>query len=104
MSSSFSQHATRRRSRLPSHTLPSDVVHHAEAAGADAIVGDHVLLAARRAAAVESNREAYAHYHRALDFIDRYPPRGQALLLEELTSAAHLVGRFDDAIAAVGRA
>ncbi|MFL5926118.1 MAG: ATP-binding protein [Gaiellaceae bacterium] len=83
---------------------PSDVVHHAEAAGADAIVGDHVLLAARRAAAVESNREAYAHYHRALDFIDRYPPREQALLLEELTSAAHLVGRFDDAIAAVGRA
>jgi predicted ATPase len=34
---------------------PADVVHHAEAAGADRVVGEHALVAARRAAAVSSN-------------------------------------------------
>src|SRR5262249_20282929 len=47
---------------------PADIVHHAEAAGDQEAVAAHVLLAARRAAALESNREAYAHYRRALDF------------------------------------
>ena len=35
-------------------------------------------IAARRAAALESNREAYSHYRRATDFVDRLPPLEQA--------------------------
>jgi predicted ATPase len=40
---------------------PADIVHHAEAAGATEVTASHALVAARRAAAVGSNREAYAH-------------------------------------------
>ena len=54
---------------------PADIVHHAEAAGAEDVVADYALVAARRAAALESNREAYSHYLRASDFVDRLPPR-----------------------------
>ena len=82
----------------------ADLVHHAEAAGAEDVVADNVLVAARRAAALHSSREAYAHYHRALDFIDREAPHGRATMLEELAVAAQLVGRFPDAVAAVDRA
>ena len=57
---------------------PADVVHHAEAAGAEDVVAEYALVAARRAAALESNREAYSHYHRAADFVDRLPPAEQA--------------------------
>ena len=45
---------------------PADIVHHAEAAGAEDVVADYALVAARRAAALESNREAYSHYRRAV--------------------------------------
>jgi DNA-binding CsgD family transcriptional regulator/tetratricopeptide (TPR) repeat protein len=83
---------------------PADVVHHAEAAGADDVVAENALVAARRAAAVSSNREAYAHYHRTLDFLDRYPRDEQAVVLEELAGVAHLLGRFVDAIAATEQA
>ena len=38
----------------------------------------YALVAARRAAALESNREAYSHYRRAADFVDRLPPAEQA--------------------------
>ena len=44
---------------------PADIVHHAEAAGAEDVVADYALVAARRAAALDSNREAYSHYRRA---------------------------------------
>jgi hypothetical protein len=37
---------------------PADIVHHAEAAGAEDVVAAYALVAARRAAALESNREA----------------------------------------------
>ena len=62
---------------------PADIVHHAEAAGAEDVVADYALVAARRAAALGSNREAYSHYRRAADFVDRLPPREQATVLEE---------------------
>ncbi len=62
---------------------PADIVHHAEAAGAEDVVADHALVAARRAAALESNREAYSHYRRALDFLDRMSAAEQAQALEE---------------------
>ena len=50
---------------------PADIVHHAEAAGDEDVVSEYALIAARRAAALESNREAYFHYRRAADFADR---------------------------------
>jgi DNA-binding CsgD family transcriptional regulator/tetratricopeptide (TPR) repeat protein len=76
---------------------PADIVHHAEAAGAEDVVSEYALVAARRAAALESNRESYFHYRRATDFADRLPALDQADLLEELTAAAYLVGRLDEA-------
>jgi DNA-binding CsgD family transcriptional regulator/tetratricopeptide (TPR) repeat protein len=79
---------------------PADIVHHAEAAGDEDVVSEYALIAARRAAALESNREAYFHYRRAADFADRLPELEQADLLEELATAAYLVGRLDDAFGA----
>jgi DNA-binding CsgD family transcriptional regulator/tetratricopeptide (TPR) repeat protein len=83
---------------------PADIVHHAEAAGEDGVVGEYALVAARRAAAVESNREAYAHYHRALDFLELLPLDEQGRLLEELARTAYFVGRLADAHAAIRQA
>ena len=80
---------------------PADIVHHAEAAGARDVVADYALVAARRAAALESNREAYSHYRRASDFVDRLPPPEQAAALEELANAAYVVGRLDHALPAI---
>ena len=83
---------------------PADIVHHAEAAGADDVVADYALVAARRAAALESNREAYSHYRRASDFVDRLPLLEQAAVLEELANAAYVVGRLEHAFPAIERA
>jgi predicted ATPase/DNA-binding CsgD family transcriptional regulator len=80
---------------------PADIVHHAEAAGAEEVVGEYALIAARRAAAFESNREAYSHYRRAADFVERLPPVEQADLLEELATAAYVVGNLEEAFEAV---
>ena len=79
---------------------PSEIVHHAEAAGAEDVVSEYALVAARRAAALESNRESYFHYRRATDFAERLRALDQADLLEELSAAAYLVGRLDEAFAA----
>jgi DNA-binding CsgD family transcriptional regulator/tetratricopeptide (TPR) repeat protein len=89
---------------LAANADPADILHHAEAAGAEDVVSDYALVAARRAAALESNREAYSHYRRAADFLDRLPPPEQATMLEELATAAYLVGRIDDALPAIERA
>lgn len=103
--------ATRRRlhgeilaALLEARGDPSDIVHHAESAGARDVVGDYALVAARRAAALESNREAFSHYRRASDFVDRLPRAEQAQLFEELTQAAYYVARLDDAFWAIERA
>ena len=64
-------------------------------------MSEYALVAARRAAALESNREAYFHYRRAADFAERMPALDQADLLEELATAAYLVGRLDDAFEAI---
>lgn len=89
---------------LATDAAPAAIVHHAEAAGAEEVVGDYALIAARRAAAADSTREAYAHYHRSLDFLDRLAATEQAAVLEELASAAYFVGRLDDALAAIREA
>ena len=60
--------------------------------------------AARRAAALESNREAYSHYRRASNFVDRLSLPEQAAVLEELATAAYKVGRLEDAFPAIDRA
>ena len=80
---------------------PADVVHHAECAGATDVVREYALIAARRAAAFESNREAYSHYRRASDFTGELDSLEQADLFEELATAAYLVGRLDDAFEAI---
>jgi DNA-binding CsgD family transcriptional regulator/tetratricopeptide (TPR) repeat protein len=89
---------------LAANADPADVVHHADAAGADAVVAEYAPVAARRAASLESNREAYSHYRRAVDFLERLPRPEQARLLEELAVAAYVVGRLPDAFAAIERA
>ena len=86
---------------LSANADPADIVHHAEAAGAEDVVGEYALVAARRAAALESNREAYSHYRRAADFVQRLPAPEQATVLEELATSAYLVSRLDDAFTAI---
>ena len=83
---------------------PAHIVHHAEAAGAQEVVADYALVAARGAAALDSNREAYSHYRRASAFLDRVPSPAQAAVLEELAGAAYAVYRLDDAFRAIERA
>jgi DNA-binding CsgD family transcriptional regulator/tetratricopeptide (TPR) repeat protein len=103
--------ATRRRlhaeilaALLAAHADPADIVHHAEAAGDEDVVADYALVAARQAAALESNREAYSHYRRAADFVGRLDPSEQAKLLEELAWAAYAFGRLGTAFPSLERA
>ena len=75
---------------------PSDIVHHAEGAGAVDVVADYALIAARRAATLHSRREAYSHYRRAATFVHRRSTAEQAKVLEELATAAYLVNQIDE--------
>ena len=86
---------------LGAHSDPADIVHHAEAAGDEDVLAEYALVAARRAAALESNREAYFHYRRAADFADRLPPVERADVLEEFAAAAYVVGQADDGFPAI---
>jgi DNA-binding CsgD family transcriptional regulator/tetratricopeptide (TPR) repeat protein len=83
---------------------PADIVQHAQAAGDEDALAEYAPLAARRAAALESNREAYSHYRRAAEFADRRPPPERAALFEELAHAAYTVGRLEEAFAALEQA
>ena len=83
---------------------PAHIVHHAEAAGADDVVEKYALVAARAAAALGSNREAYSHYRRASDFVESLPAADRATVFEELATTAYLVGRLDHAFDAIERA
>jgi DNA-binding CsgD family transcriptional regulator/tetratricopeptide (TPR) repeat protein len=83
---------------------PADIVHHAEAAGAEEVVAEYALVAARRAAALDSNREAYSHYRRASDFFARLPAPERAAALEQLATSAYDVARLADAFPAIERA
>jgi len=79
----------------------ADIVHHAEAAGAAEVVAEFALVAARGAASVASNREAFAHYRRAGDFVDRLALAERARFFEEYALAAYVLARLDDAFAAL---
>ncbi|HEV2814163.1 MAG TPA: AAA family ATPase [Solirubrobacteraceae bacterium] len=83
---------------------PADVVHHAEGAGDEDVVAEYAVVAARRAAALHSNREAYAHYRRATTFLGRLPTGERATVLEDFANAAYLMGRADEALPAIDRA
>ena len=103
--------ATRRRlhgeildALLAAKADPADIVHHAEAAGARDCVAEYALVAARRAAALESNREAYSHYRRASDFVDRLPAPEQGAVLEEIAMSAYVVNHLELAMPAIDRA
>jgi predicted ATPase/DNA-binding CsgD family transcriptional regulator len=82
---------------------PAAIVHHAEAAGAEDVVADYALVAARLAAALDSNREAFSHYRRAAIFADRLSGPERAALYEELAGSAYAVYRLDDALEAIQR-
>jgi DNA-binding CsgD family transcriptional regulator/tetratricopeptide (TPR) repeat protein len=82
----------------------AEIVHHAEAAGAVEVVAEHALPAARRAAAVASNREAFSLYRRAVEFLDRLTEPEQAAVLEELAIVAYKLGDAPEALAAIERA
>ncbi len=97
-------HAVILEALLAADADPADIIHHAEAAGTEDVVADHAVVAARRAAALGSNREAHSHYRRASDFLERLAPRERATLLEEFAAAAYVVGRLDDAFPAIERA
>jgi predicted ATPase/DNA-binding CsgD family transcriptional regulator len=83
---------------------PADIAHHAEEAGNEDVAAEYALVAARRAAALESNREAYSHYRRAAGLVDRLEPLARAAVLEEHAGAAYAVGELDDAFGAIERA
>ena len=96
-------HAEILKALLAADADPADIVHHAEAAGDHDVVADYALIAARRAAAVDSNREAYSHFARATEFAERLPRADQAALAEDLAQAAYAVNRPNDAFSAIGR-
>jgi DNA-binding CsgD family transcriptional regulator/tetratricopeptide (TPR) repeat protein len=86
-------------------TDPADIVHHAEAAGADEVVAEHALDAATRALAIGSNREAYAHLRRARELaVDRLSAADRLALFEQYARSAWLTGHLGEALAAVTRA
>jgi DNA-binding CsgD family transcriptional regulator/tetratricopeptide (TPR) repeat protein len=89
---------------LAANADPADIVHHAEAAGAVDVVSEYALVAARRAAALESNREAHAHYQRAALLVERRSPAEQATIIEEFGTAAYLVNRIDEALLLIDQA
>jgi DNA-binding CsgD family transcriptional regulator/tetratricopeptide (TPR) repeat protein len=94
-------HAEILEALLAADADPADIVHHAEAAGAEETVAEYALVAARRAASLESNRQAYSHYRRAADFLERRPLSEQAAVLEELARAAYFANRIDRAFPAI---
>jgi DNA-binding SARP family transcriptional activator len=97
-------HAEILHALLEADADPADIVHHAEAAGADAVVGEYALLAARQAVALESNLEAYSYYASAASFVDRLPPSEQAAALEDMAMVAYAVGRLEEAFHLLERA
>ena len=80
---------------------PADIAHHAREAGDDEVLSEYALVAARRASALESNREAYSHYQCAVDFADRLDRVEQADVLEEMAAAAYVVGQADEGFRAI---
>ena len=97
-------HAEILQALLEAAADPADIVHHAEAAGSDAVIGQYALIAARRAHALGSTREAFQHYRRATDFADIHPLPARAMLFQDTATLAYLNGRPDLAMDPIKRA
>jgi predicted ATPase len=83
---------------------PAQIVHHAHAAGSRDVVAQFAPVAARRALAVGSNREAYALYMRAAECSGHVAEPEQSRLFEELATTAYLLGRIDESIGPMNHA
>jgi DNA-binding CsgD family transcriptional regulator len=83
---------------------PSRLAHHAEEAGDAAAVLQYAPGAARRAEAASAHREAFAQYARALRYAGDLERAERAELLAAYAHQAHVVGRFEESIAARGEA
>lgn len=79
---------------------PARLAHHAEEAGDAAAVLEHAPVAARRADAMGSHREAYAQWERALRHRDGLEAPTLADALDEFAQQAGAVGRHEEALAA----
>lgn len=83
---------------------PADIVHHATEAADETVVAEFAHVAARRAAAAASNREAHAQFRRALHHVGSKEPQEGGQILEEYSWTSYLVGDLDAAFAAIGKA
>jgi DNA-binding CsgD family transcriptional regulator len=83
---------------------PARLAYHADAAGDGDAVLRHAPVAAVKAARLGANREAAAHYRRALAYADVLPPPEQAELMEAYARVAYPTGERDEALAQLGRA
>jgi ATP/maltotriose-dependent transcriptional regulator MalT len=80
------------------------LAHHSEAIGDQRGVLRWAPMAAARAAAAGSHREAAAHYATALRFADSMQPEAMAELLERRAAECFLIAESDEAIKALERA
>jgi DNA-binding CsgD family transcriptional regulator/tetratricopeptide (TPR) repeat protein len=76
------------------------LAHHADGAGDHAAVLRYAPAAAREAKAADANREAAAHYARAVRAAGGLPAPDRATLLHEYAAAQEAIGRDDLALAA----
>jgi DNA-binding CsgD family transcriptional regulator/tetratricopeptide (TPR) repeat protein len=97
-------HARLLRALLELGADAADIVHHAEEAGDLDVVAAQAPIAARRAAALGSHREAYAHFRRAAEFAGRWDPADRARLHEELADSAYAVDRLSAGLPELERA
>jgi DNA-binding CsgD family transcriptional regulator len=83
---------------------PAQLAYHADAAGDGDAVLRHAPAAAVKAARLGANREATAHYRRALAYADALPALEQAELMEAYARVAYPTGERDEALAQMDRA
>jgi DNA-binding CsgD family transcriptional regulator len=83
---------------------PARLTHHAVLAGRTAAVAMYAPIAARRAMAVRSYREAFDDFARALEHADGFAPDALLELLEGYVEAAIMATLHDDAHEAAVRA
>lgn len=76
---------------------PARMAHHAEAAGRPEATREHALLAARRAAALGSHKEAVEQYQRVLRHTEAVVDPAVADLHERLAYELYLTGRMVEA-------
>ncbi|MFH8902751.1 ATP-binding protein [Streptomyces coeruleorubidus] len=86
--------------RPPGEVEPARLAEHAQRAGDRASVLVHASLAAQRASALGSHKEAAAHLRRALGALGAIPAADRAGLLEELGRECHLADDLEAALRA----